>query len=793
MSRTPSLAAAVLIALAPLTGCRDRSERPYSTASIELLERLDEATVVCPTLERLARGTPPDTESLLVDDSFEDGLTQRWLGATVPAGEDPADGRPVALVSARTGRLVRHVRLTTGAMHVVTARVRAFGEWTDDGARPGVWVRSLPRPPTADEIEEGTWAELIDSAGAWQTELLGPDDGNGWREIAIPCPDIPERHGLEIALVGGDDVAMLVDEVRVRRLSRLEQEVLRRPEARVTNALLRVRLDTYRDRRDALVLPGESAVTFRIRVPRRRPRLDTATALLPGAVSDATLRVMVDGREVATRREAPLPHARTTFRPWVVRLDRFAGREVELTLAVDGPTDGEVAWGTPRVLATPKSRPGPNLVLISFDTLRADMVGALEGGHGLTPSLDAFASRGTAFDRAMTVGAYTLPSHATMMTGQHPLEHGATEAPNRLDPTHSPILAARLAERGWLTAAYTGGGFLDPLFGFAHGFSLYSTRDPGLGDEGRHISTRHDHVLAGPRSASSDRLRPVLDHLARVDDQPFFLFVHTFVVHNYLPHEEFLEPPEIHPELADVPGSELYRRASAEFDPAATARLRWLYRATVRQADALVFRPLMAQLDALGLTDDTVVAVVSDHGEQFLEHGEVGHFGFLWAENLRVPLLLRGPGVPAGERVSDLVTLRRLAPTLTALLGVPEDPRVTGRPLLGEDAVAPPDQDIVWEHPVRWSAYVHGDWKLVRDAPSDGDERLHLFRIDLDPREARDLATERPNVVDRLLERLAKRTTQLRESAPAPAPTDQAGLDAEIEASLRALGYLGDD
>src|SRR5690606_9396753 len=101
-----------------------------------------------------------------------------------------------------------------------------------------------------------------------------------------------------------------------------------------------------------------------------------------------------------------------------------------------------------------------------------------------------------------------------------------------------------------------------------------------------------------------------------------------------------------------------------------------------------------------------------------------------------------------------------------------------------------PERDVVWEHPERWSAHVHGEWKLVRDAPADGPERLHLFRFDLDPKDARDLSAERPHVVRRMLERLAKRADALR--ATAPAGSGAPDLDADIEDRLKALGYLGE-
>ncbi|MFG0316322.1 MAG: sulfatase-like hydrolase/transferase, partial [Planctomycetota bacterium JB042] len=594
MSPRVAILPALLAALAALEGCGDA--RRSRTPSIDLLDRLGDADVTSPTLDRLRDRTLPPPASVRLDDSFDDGLSDDWFAEVAPTGADPEDGRSVAFVGARSGRLTRYVLPTVGAAHVVTARVRVLAEPGDGAERPGLFVRFLSRAPTRAELDGGAATELIEHAGSWRTARLEAGRGTGWHDLSIVLPADPTRGAIEVTLAGGD-VGLLVDLVRVRRLGALEATAILDPSRPIGPELLRARIDVHQERRDALVVPGASRVAFEVDVPRRRPRLDTATTLVAGATGDATLRVRIDGEEIATRTESPVPPGRSRFEPWVVPLERFAGRRVRLTLEADGPPDVDTAWGTPRLLGTPESRPGPNLVLVSLDTLRADMVGAVDPPGGRTPHLDAFAADGTTFARALSLGAYTLPSHATMMTGQHPLEHGVEQAPDRLDARRSPLLAARLAARGWRTAAFTGGGFVDPRFGFDQGFSQYGTRDPGLTDDPRHVSKREEQILDVPVAESAKSLAPVLEHLGRVDDQPFFLFVHTYVVHNFYPHRESLETPEVRPELAGVPGDELYRRASVEFDPAATERLAWLYRSTVRQADDLFVGPLLRRLD----------------------------------------------------------------------------------------------------------------------------------------------------------------------------------------------------
>src|SRR5262249_31682656 len=155
----------------------------------------------------------------------------------------------------------------------------------------------------------------------------------------------------------------------------------------------------------------------------------------------------------------------------------FAGKKVELELAADGPLPG--LFGAPvirtaggiRSVTESETRAGKpfNLVLVSIDTLRADHVGAYGYDQGTTPRLDAFARTSILCKSVVSQAPYTLPSHATLFTGQFPSVHGVQSGAEVLGTLRSPMLAPALAARGYATAAFTGSGYVPPRWGFDKG------------------------------------------------------------------------------------------------------------------------------------------------------------------------------------------------------------------------------------------------------------------------------------------------------------------------------------
>ena len=353
--------------------------------------------------------------------------------------------------------------------------------------------------------------------------------------------------------------------------------------------------------------------------------------------------------------------------------------------------------------ATPAAAPPSganvrNVVLLSLDTFRADRLGRRRpDGRSLTPRLDALAARSAVFTQALSNSSYTLPAHVSLFTSQRPGEHGMLSVFDQLEPAVSPLLARCLAEQGHATAAFTSGGMLNTVFcAIDEGFDRFGEIDPILtaGDRLRDIAPLQQRPGYNRELATRRRLeKDVLPWLAAHRATPFLLFLHSYLTHNYQPEPELLAeftrglPPTPLDLARVVPHLGCDAKTGAPLldgAPFVAARdLPWLearYDATVAQADREVGR-LLDQLDAMGLTDQTIVIVTSDHGEEFLEHGDLSHAHSLYDEILRVPLLIHVPGM-APRVVAEPVELIDIAPTVLGRLGLTVDPRMRGSDLL---------------------------------------------------------------------------------------------------------------
>ena len=363
--------------------------------------------------------------------------------------------------------------------------------------------------------------------------------------------------------------------------------------------------------------------------------------------------------------------------------------------------------------------PRPNVLLISLDSVRRDMLGcygASFAGRSPSPNLDRLAAAGVRIEEALSGTSWTLPAHVTLFTGEPELVHGV-EQDGQCIPDDLPTLAERLRERGYRTAGVYSGPYLDPRFGFARGFERYRAGygpelaaaaraagealarvhalDGELAREARYdvleANARAEQALelASHRDSSSHTVTELaLEELdaAAHDGRPFFLFAHYFDAHyDYVPPAPFEHAFD--PDYAGaIDGRDFARRLAAPaLAPRELQHLRALHTGELGGIDAELGR-LLAELERRGLAANTLVVVVSDHGDEFLEHGGLGHRRTLYQEVVAVPLLLAWPGrLPAGEVRTGPRALAALAPTVLALLeGAPEH-----APLLAPTADAP--------------------------------------------------------------------------------------------------------
>lgn len=378
-----------------------------------------------------------------------------------------------------------------------------------------------------------------------------------------------------------------------------------------------------------------------------------------------------------------------------------------------------------------------NVVLISMDSVRADRVGPY--GHtpefapdlAVTPHLDALAADGVVFDSAWATTSWTLPSHMTMMTGLSDANHGVVHDYIRMDPQHQ-TLAEQFRAAGYTTAGFYSGPYLDAKYGFDEGFTYYESgmmpeveREAWIRQRIDELAAervangqpagdpRQDYVAMRDRLSHEDITSPRINEqgisfLETHSDEPFFLFLHYFDAHyDHIP--EKMEPglgKKFDPEYQGNFSPDRWYfneqvRTYANGRPKQVIGERDLrhilawYDAEIHWVDRHVGE-IMAKLEELGLKENTIVAVVSDHGDEFFEHGNIGHRTTLFPEVLQVPWVMRVPGeVRAGARVPQVVRLYDLAPTLLDYALSEEFPGAEGtsvRGLIeGEPALAPRD------------------------------------------------------------------------------------------------------
>ncbi len=408
------------------------------------------------------------------------------------------------------------------------------------------------------------------------------------------------------------------------------------------------------------------------------------------------------------------------------------------------------------VLACDPSPPGgpetaaeaarPPIVLICVDTLRSDRLPAYGYDGVETPAIDRLAAEGVLFERAYSHVNVTLPSHVSVFTGLLPPEHGVRDnAGYRLDE-EIPTLAAELGRAGYATGGFVSSYVLRAGTGVARGFDVY--------DDG--VAFETGRQLGRLQRPGTETLAAAADWLGSVADSPFFLFLHL-----YEPHAPY-EPP--------APFADRYDN---------------VYDGEVAAADAVV-ADLIGRLEDLGVYDDAVVILLSDHGEGLMDHGEMDHLIFVYREVIQVPLIVKLPGaVRGGERVAVGAQLLDVAPTVYSIAGLPSPDGLAGLDLLG---LAPGPSDGRHRRIVSESVYprIHFGWS---DLASIVEGDLHfiespdpeLYRLTGDPGERTNVIQEEREAARRLRAALQEVDRTL---------TSPAEDDPETRRRLASLGYL---
>lgn len=539
-----------------------------------------------------------------------------------------------------------------------------------------------------------------------------------------------------------------------------------------------------------LRLRAQERVGYTLRIP---PGARLRGVLRSG--SAVTVTVTRDGRA-----SAPLPSLSPgTFD---VDLAAFAGELVRIELAAaagqagaDTPTElvrpSVVVLG-PATPADSSVRRPRNVLLYLVDTLRADHLSPYnEGTRVRTPGLGTFVQNAVTMRRAHSQENWTKPSVATLLSSLMPWEHTAVEEASVV-PESVALLPELLRDHGFFTGSFIANGYVSDRFGFRQGWHTY-----------------RNYIREGRRNdaefVAADVLRWLDD---REDTRPFFLYVHTIDPHvPYRRREDTLalygdtrySGPAAVANNADLLGRvKLGRVTLAAAD---RAHLEALYDGEITYHD-IHFQSILDGLERRHLANDTLVIITSDHGEEFWDHGSVGHGHSVYEELLHVPMFVRHPGLPADRtavrELGDDVGLVDVVPTIFDALGLPTPDGISGRSflpaLLGQSSSAP--VATVSGFMENWRTVTLSDFKLIHRANGT----FRLFDLAADPREEHDLASERPLAVRHLRALLGLRLADAdpvaraarRGARPRAHQAATTRIDPETAAQLRALGYMID-
>ena len=425
----------------------------------------------------------------------------------------------------------------------------------------------------------------------------------------------------------------------------------------------------------------------------------------------------------------------------------------------------------------------PNVIIVDIDTLRADHLGCYGYSRATSPNIDAFSEESILFEWAFAQAPNTPPSQSSILTGMYPTSHGRIGNEQKI-PDRVETFAEVLRNSGYATAAFVDGGLMVAGYGMEQGFDVYD-------DAGGHLKE------IGPKV-----MRWIDEHLRSRDTatQPILLLVHTYDVHS--PYElspdpyrstfvsEVTPPPatfrnDMSKFMADV----WNRRLEPDAPTLNEIELQWakaMYDGGIRHVDAW-FGEFQQYLEKRGLLDNSYVVIISDHGDEFQEHGSLFH-DKIYASVTRVPLIIRPPAAAANRRSDRVVETIDLAPTLLDALELEIPTTMQGRslmPILRGEALGGAFGFSESPYYGRRIAVTAEDLRLILSRKSGN---VELYRFRHDRLEQNDIAAEHAADVERLTAAIDAWERRVTEAA-SPAEEGR-GFSEEAIEQLKTLGYI---
>jgi arylsulfatase A-like enzyme len=565
--------------------------------------------------------------------------------------------------------------------------------------------------------------------------------------------------------------------------------------------------------RETIVARAPEVMRFDVEVPARG-WLDLAV----GTVDEqpVTFKVAVgEGEDERTLLERTI----TTPYRWdrqPVDLAQFAGRRVSLVMSLRSDQPGAVGfWGSPVIRSRVAPAPAPlGVIFVHADTLRADHLDAYGYKRQTGPNIRRMAEEGALFKYAMAQAGWTKVSTPSFVTGLYPSTTGVLSFPDRL-PASATTIAEAYQAAGYATASFSSNGFI----------GLSSNMHQGY-EEFHEPASLVDSPAPYASKTARENAERAAQWIEQHRDTPFFVYLHMNDPHapyeprspyntmwadpakrdEHVRQRDALRKTIKDPAQAGRGMATREEMLEAGVDPDAYIAydLAW-YDGSIRGLDTEMGR-LLERLRTLGLDRDVAIAFLSDHGEEFLDHGHMWHEHSVYAELVHVPLVLRWPaGIAAGRVIDDPVHLLDVMPTLLDFAGLPQPTGIQGQSLAplvlasGDPGrfkrrpVIMEKQPLARGFPSASEAYaiIDGNWKLIYNkVPVPGRPEYELYEFPKDQLDQRNVAADHPDVVARLSKLLNGWHTMAQSARLKPDSETTKTMSAEVLRRLRSLGYV---
>jgi choline-sulfatase len=564
--------------------------------------------------------------------------------------------------------------------------------------------------------------------------------------------------------------------------------------------------------RDALFVHAPSSLGYEVEIPPAG-QLHFGMGITEKN-SPISFRVLADLREVYS---TTLADAGT----WVdarVDLSSYAGRKVKLSFETSAAKPGTVGFWANPLLTTKAPKNRPNVLLYMIDTLRADHTSLYGYARDTTPYLKKLGAEGLLFDDCLVQATWTKPSVASLMTSLYSFTH-AIRSDDDTIPQGAATLAQQLRAAGYVTASMVTNPLAGRLSGLQRGFDYLSEWQVAA----RYLKEGED------RATDSAGLNKILfPWLDQHRDEPFFLYAHATD-----PHAPYRPPAGFEEKFADPAETPEFDRDFTRLKKIALSRggfgvsrdlclksgidpERFIRRAMDRYDGKILHNDwsigqLAGKLRQLGILDNTLIVVVSDHGEEFWEHGWTGHGQSLYQELAHGVLLMWNPRlIPTPRRIAEPVQLIDVMPSVLDLVGIKIPAAVQGQslapfamgrpfqrrgPVMTSRFAHPYSQhgELLPENHIDSLALLDAQWKLIyrEKGNSVGLNKVELYDRRADRGDTGNVAARHPREVDRMMAGIGAWLDAQKQIRTALGRTGKAALDQDTMDRLRSLGYIG--